>query len=318
MWYLEPNHIQSRMETNNAIQRREFLTKTLLVPSLVTLSTVSSRCNSKAENLPPAAGALTVQNIIDLIIKDIPGAPFPKTVDTLKSGDGAVVVTGIVTTMFATIDVIKKAIDLKANFIIAHEPTFYNHLDETEWLKSSDVFMYKMDLLNKHGIVVWRCHDYIHSFKPDGVLMGVLKRMGWEKFYDSTNPNVITIKETTLGEVATLAKKNLGIKQLRIVGSTDQSCKRIALLPGAAGRKAQINTLISEKPDVLIVGEVSEWETAEYIRDAQAMGIHTALIVLGHAVSEEPGMEWMVPWLEPKVPTLKVTHIPSQNPFTFI
>jgi hypothetical protein len=68
----------------------------------------------------------------------------------------------------------------------------------------------------------------------------------------------------------------------------------------------------------LIVGEVSEWETAEYIRDANLLGSKIALIVLGHALSEEPGMEWLVEWLQPKLPGTKIIHIPSGNPFTWV
>ncbi|HTK21369.1 MAG TPA: hypothetical protein VL442_17745, partial [Mucilaginibacter sp.] len=45
----------------------------------------------------------TVKQVIDLFMKQVPGAPFPNTVDTLKSGSMDTVVTGIVTTMFATI-----------------------------------------------------------------------------------------------------------------------------------------------------------------------------------------------------------------------
>src|SRR5947209_4551315 len=52
----------------------------------------------------------TVKQIIDLFMKQVPGTPFPDTVDTVKSGSSNTVVTGVVTTMFATIDVIRKAI----------------------------------------------------------------------------------------------------------------------------------------------------------------------------------------------------------------
>src|SRR5947209_8171559 len=68
--------------------------------------------------------SVTVGEVMDVFIKQVPGAPLPNTVDTLKAGSRNTVVTGIITTMFATIDVINKAIDAKANFIIAHEPTF--------------------------------------------------------------------------------------------------------------------------------------------------------------------------------------------------
>ena len=80
----------------------------------------------------------------------------------------------------------------------------------------------------------------------------------------------------------------------------------------------QITTVESDQPDVLIVGEVSEWETAEYIRDRQALGAKTSLLILGHAVSEEPGMEYFVDWLQPKLGGVQVSHVPSRDPFTWI
>lgn len=132
---------------------------------------------SKAAGLLKESDTYTVKQVIDRFMKQVPGAPFPNTVDTLKSGSPDTVVTGIVTTMFATIDVIRKTIDLGANFIIVHEPTFYNHLDATDWLKNDEVYQYKIDLLNKHQIAVWRNHDTIHQLKPDGVTKGVLEQL---------------------------------------------------------------------------------------------------------------------------------------------
>ena len=41
--------------------------------------------------------------------------------------------------MFATVAVIKEAIRLSANFIVAHEPTFYNHTDDTNWVGNNTV-----------------------------------------------------------------------------------------------------------------------------------------------------------------------------------
>jgi putative NIF3 family GTP cyclohydrolase 1 type 2 len=264
----------------------------------------------------PSSSAMTIQQVIDLILKEIPGAPFSSTVDTIKSGNGEQVVTGIVTTMFATVDVIRKAVALGANFIIAHEPTFYSHSDETTWLANDPVYTFKRDLLNKHKIVLWRFHDYWHSHRPDGVLMGVLEKLGLKEYYQPENPSLIIHPGIAMGQLAAVAKKSLGIGMVRIIGDQKQVCKRIALIPGAAGGTTQIKLLGKEQPDVLVVGEVHEWETAEYVRDAQAMGRSMSLIVLGHAQSEEPGMEWLVSWLTPKLNSTTVTHIPSHNPFT--
>jgi hypothetical protein len=72
------------------------------------------------------------------------------------------------------------------------------------------------------------------------------------------------------------------------------------------------------KPDIILSGETREWETVERVRDGLAMGQKTSLLVLSHSVSEEAGMEYLVQWLRPKVPGLDITHIPSNNPFTFV
>ncbi len=260
---------------------------------------------------------MTVQQVIDLILKTIPGAPFKQTVDTIKSGDASQTVTGIVTTMFATVDVIKKTAAAGANFIIAHEPTFYNHQDDTKWLENDSVYKFKSELLNKHKIAVWRFHDYIHTHKPDGVMQGVLEAMGWEKYATEQKPNLAIIPSLSLQTIIDLSKKKLGIQHVRFIGDRTQQCSSILLMPGAGGGKAQINAIVNEKPDLFICGEVNEWETSEYVRDLRASGSKTALIVLGHIASEEPGLEWLVKWLQPQMPAIRVTHIPSGDAFSW-
>ena len=72
----------------------------------------------------------TIQDVIDTILDQIPGGRLEETVDTVKCGDPTQPVSGIVTTFLASYDVIKTAIELGANFIITHEPTFYDHPDD--------------------------------------------------------------------------------------------------------------------------------------------------------------------------------------------
>ena len=298
------------------MDRRKFVQGFLAFAGIVPLVAKSS--GLKASPIINNEDAMTVQQIIDLFLSEIPGAPFKQTVDTIKCGSPDQQVTGIVTTMFPTIDVIRQTAKLGANFIIAHEPSFYNHLDETTWLASDEVYRYKADLLNKYKIAIWRCHDYIHSHIPDGVFMGVLVALGWDKNYDKNNPHLLSIPEIKLKDIVDLAKKKLSISRVKIIGEPEQVCKRVAISPGAAGGRSQIETIRKEKPDVLICGELNEWETSEYIRDMKLSGGKTSLIVLGHAVSEEPGLQWLKQWLEQKVSNIKVTHIPSGDPFSWV
>jgi putative NIF3 family GTP cyclohydrolase 1 type 2 len=227
-------------------------------------------------------------------------------------------VTGIVTTMFPTLEVIEKTIAAGANMIIAHETPFYNNQDETDWLKQDDAYLFKVALLKKHGIAVWRFHDYWHSHKPDGIAMGNLLKFGWEKYYNPENPRLVILpKPMSIRSIATLAKQKLGISTVRIVGNLAQECRTIYLAFGYMDSKRQIAIIQEMKPDLILSGETREWETVERVRDGLKMGQKTSLLVLSHAVSEEAGMEYAATWLKPKVPGITVTHIASLNPFTF-
>ena len=306
---IEPNEIRT------AMNRRNFITtlgKTAGGAALLSLPMVS-----EASYFIATEKMITVGDIMDLFIKQVSGAPFESTVDTLKSGSRDMVVTGVITTMFATIDVIKKAIALKANFIIAHEPTFYNHEDKTDWLESNDVYQHKRNLLQQNNIAVWRNHDYIHSIKPDGVTEGVLKQLNWTSYYKGEENAIVNIPAISLSALIKHAKEKLFIKEVRYIGDLDQACKKVLLLLGAAGGKTQVSMVNKTKPDVLICGEISEWETAEYIRDARAKGDKISLLVLGHIASEEPGSEWMLNWLKQNVPGVLATHIPARNSLSF-
>ncbi|PWK77939.1 putative NIF3 family GTP cyclohydrolase 1 type 2 [Mucilaginibacter oryzae] len=310
------NQTQNSTPFNDGVNRRKFIAQLSTLAGTAAL--LSGPLTGNAASIIKQAENITVGQIIDLFMKQVPGAPLPNTVDTLKAGNRDIVVTGIVTTMFANISVIEKAISLGANFIIAHEPTFYNHADETAWLANDDVYQYKKQLLDKHNIAVWRNHDTIHSLKPDGVGLGFLKQLDWVSYYKPETGNLLTLPPTSLGNLIDTLKKKLKIEKVRYIGNIAQSCQKVLLLPGAAGGKRQITEMSTKKPDVLICGEISEWETAEYVRDAQAKGDKLSLIVLGHIASEEPGSEFMIGWLKQHVPGVKATHIHPGNSLQFL
>ncbi len=305
-----PENTSDRSLPYKAWGRRDFLTTlaALSAPAFISGSVVEAAA---------AHTDMTIRQVIDALLADIPGAPFPITVDPIKAGDPEQPVKGIVTTMFATETVIAKAIALGANFIIAHEPTYYNHLDETAWLGNDPVFKAKERVLAAHGICVWRFHDGIHAHKPDGIRMGVLQALGWESYYHADTPAVITLPEMSLKEMMMHLMKRLGTGHLKYIGDPAQMCGKVVLSPGAAGGKSQIAMIEQYQPDLLICGELNEWETSEYVRDARHIGGKIALVVLGHSVSEEAGMEWLVPVLRQKAPGIKVTHVVSGDAFSW-
>ena len=261
---------------------------------------------------------ITANEVVERIKKQVGLEWRADTVDTFKGGDPNTKVTGIATTMMATMDVLQRAAAKGDNFIITHEPTYYDHLDTSSQLpqgESDAVLAEKRKFIEEHHLVVWRFHDYWHMRQPDGILLGVVKQLGWEKYQDAGNPHLFTIPETTVGKLSEQLQTKLGIHVMRVVADRDMKVKRIALSPGAAGFHREVGAL--EMPDVelLITGESREWETIEYVADAIAQGRHKALIMLSHVPSEQPGMDECAKWLKTFVTEVPIEFVPTKDPF---
>ncbi len=237
--------------------------------------------------------APTAAEIIARIQKESKVSWTGQTVDIFKAGDPNTPVTGIVTAMFATMDILKQAVAQGCNLIITHEPTFYNHMDDTTALVGTHnpIYAEKRKYIEDHNLVIWRFHDHIHMMKPDEIIAGVVHRLGWEKYEVKPGISYFVLPETSVRELAATVKKSLGISMLRVIGDPDFKVTKVAFAPGAPGSEVQMAALAREDVEVLLIGESREWETIEYARDAVEQGKHKAMIILGHVPSEEAGME---------------------------
>jgi putative NIF3 family GTP cyclohydrolase 1 type 2 len=259
--------------------------------------------------------SMSIQNAIDTIIAGVTAAPFADTVDVVKMGDPARELTGIAVAFLATSEVIQKAAQLGANLIITHEPVFYSHLDATDWLTDSFTFQAKKQLIQQSGAVIWRFHDYLHSLSPDPTLMGLVKELGWQAYISPEGAFVCNLPPTTLQKLIEHVHQRLDLGVLRVVGDPAMQCKTVGLLPGFPPAEMQMG--IFERPgvDVLIAGEIHEWETSEFVRDANRLGTPKGLVVIGHKASEEPGMRWIIPWLQERLPGAAIHFIPTGSAF---
>jgi len=271
-----------------------------------------------ASTLAQSQKEITANEVIDRIKRNVGVEWHAQTVDTFKAGDPNTKVSAIAVTMMATLDVLQRAVAKNENLIITHEPTFYDHLDTSNQLpqgESDAVLAEKRAFIESHHLVVWRFHDHWHLRKPDGILTGVIHKLGWEKFQDVNNQYLFTIPESTVSQLSRELQEKLGIYVMRVVGDRDMKVKRVALSPGAAGFRREAGAL--EMPDVelLITGESREWETVEYVADAVAEGRHKALIMLSHVPSEQPGMEECATWLKTLVTEVPVEFVRAKDPF---
>jgi putative NIF3 family GTP cyclohydrolase 1 type 2 len=259
------------------------------------------------------AQTLTAAEALHLIQERYPH-PVPNTVDTIKAGDPATPVTGIATTFLDTMDVLRQANRQGLNLVITHEPTFYNHRDSTTFFADDPVYKEKLAFTEQHHMVVFRLHDEIHATPPDPFGVGLIEALGWKSYMKAGDPHQVTIPPARLADLAKELQARLPASILRVEGDPNLVVTHIALAPGAGGLEHQVAALRPDDIQLLIAGEASEWETVEYVRDASAQGRHKALILLGHEISEEPGMEKCAEDLRVLFPKLKVEHIVAGNP----
>ncbi len=259
----------------------------------------------------------TAQQVIERIQNHVGIAWTTPTVDTFKAGDPNTPVTGIAVTMMATLDVLERAAASGNNLIITHEPTFYNPQDETAPLQrqSDTVLSEKEAFIRDHHLVIWRFHDHWHRRRPDGILLGMVHALGWEAFQNTAEPQLFTLPETTVADLAANLKRKLGVSVLRVVGDPEMKITKVAMLPGAAGSDSQEKLLERNDVQVLVIGETREWETVEYVADAVTEHKQKALIILSHIPSEQAGMEECARWLKTFITEVPIKFVATDQPF---
>ena len=269
----------------------------------------------RTEAAPPKS-KVTAAGIVERIKSQVTCSWQNQTVDTFKAGDPDTVVTGVATTFMATCDVLERAKRAGCNFIITHEPTFYEHREDTSAIEPDAIVKAKRRLIEEHGLVVWRFHDHIHRTEPDGILTGMIDFFGWKPLRTSADgPYFALPASSSLRDFAAGLKAKAGRSVIRVVGDPDMQFTRFGFAMGAPGSIAQMKMLQRDDVEVLVAGETREWETVEYVRDARDMGKKKALIILGHAVSEEAGMKYCAEWLREFVTDVPVQFIPAGDPF---
>jgi putative NIF3 family GTP cyclohydrolase 1 type 2 len=257
---------------------------------------------------------MTANDVVERIKKNL-GLPWNERSyrDTFKAGNPETEVKGIATTFMATVDLIQRAHAAGMNFIVTHEPTFWSDNDAVKGLEDDPIFRFKMDFCNRNNIVVWRFHDHLHARKPDVMWIGLARALGWQNRESDANRHIYAVPPTTLGALAADVKKHLNDRTLRVVGNPEAKVGTIAL--GVGYNIPRISAAV----DVVMGGENTEADSAfddtEYVLDSAALGGNKGQIILGHQVSEEPGMEDCANWLRTFVTEVPIQWIRANEPF---
>lgn len=262
------------------------------------------------------SNVLTANQIVERIQKNI-GIPWrEKTVDVFKDGSNPdAPVTGIATTMVATFELLHRAAAAKRNLIIVHEPTFYSNLDDPKDIADDPMFRMKHDFIAQNSLSVFRFHDHWHGRHPDGIIEGMAVGLGWKQYQNPDNARLFQLRENTLNGLALQIAGKLRIRALRVIGDPKLKVSRAAFNPGSTGLNQVMRYFSGDEVDVFVCGEPREWDACEYARDSIAAGKKKGMIILGHDMSEEAGMQACARWLKGFIKEVPVEYMPAGEAF---
>ncbi len=253
------------------------------------------------------------------------------TRDQILYGDADQECTGIVSTCYASIDVIEKAGAAGYNLIVVHEALFWNHGDKTDWLKENTAYLKKVELLKKYNLCIWRNHDYIHAGIPindeykDGIFYGMSTLLGWNDYQVDQQahlPQSYEIPEMNVQEMAALLTDKFRLKGVRFIGNTNCKIHKVYVPLHIMGRTSDndlITKINDEDINCLITLEMVDFTVCEYMRDAAMLEENRCIFALGHFNMEEIGMEFYAQYMrEHLIHDLPVCFMQSGDAYSYI
>jgi putative NIF3 family GTP cyclohydrolase 1 type 2 len=161
---------------------------------------------------------------------------------------------------------------------------------------------------------VFRLTEHWNRRTPDPRALGLAAAMGWKKYATGDDGRHYDVPAVTLETVAAQLKKTLGTRGgIRVVGDRATTVRRIGLLPGFTLIKDAIAML--PDVDVIVTGEVQEWESATYVQDVVFAGGRKGFISIGRVVNEAPGMQVCADWLKTVVSEVPVRFVAAGDPY---
>ena len=250
---------------------------------------------------------MKIHEIISYLNEKADWVDFSNTRDVVLFGDSNQTVSKVGVCWVATIPAIQQAIQQGINFIISHENCFYQ--EGTKLPKELiEAKKEKKNLLAKHNICVYRCHDVWDKIPDVGVadvwssIIGLpFVKRDIKSFNSFAYFNSMSVEEVAQKVATALAPH--GQADVTVLGDLTQQVTSCGIGTGAA---TDVFTLIREKVDCVVLSDdgSTNWIAGQYCID---YGI--PLIIVHHSTSEIPGIKKIVGYLEKEFPNISVNYL---------
>lgn len=252
---------------------------------------------------------MNTNDLLEHMISHSPWVDPANTVDEVKSGDGTREIKKVAVCWYASTSTIQSAIKAQCDLLIAHEPTWWNHLGGPGEWREKGPGLKKTQILEAAGLVVARLHDTWDNWPQLGIRDSFAKGLGlgpclaedetrWHGMYE--------IPEQTLSSFAQYVSEKvapLGQEAVPVIGDPEMLVKYPSVGVGCGGPHED---MIERGSDVLIVCHDggSYWQEWERFAE-QGVGV----ITVEHGTTEMWGMESLAKYVQSTWPDLEVTYL---------
>jgi putative NIF3 family GTP cyclohydrolase 1 type 2 len=244
--------------------------------------------------------------------------------DGLVSGRPDMPVTGVAVAVVPTLDVLRRAQAKGLNLVVAFEYPLYRRPGDPPpspfpvppgpKLEDDPVYRGKKAFLDRQDVAVFRLHDALAAAEPDLMIQPLASALGWTAAASPDDARRHEAAARPLRTVLELARRKIGAHGgLRYIGDLDLPLRRALVVPGTS----EVVHVTQGLPgvDLLVTGDIREWEIVEYLFDSRQAGTPKALVAVGRRLSLQPGMKSVADRLREGLGDLRVELIPATDPF---
>lgn len=249
-------------------------------------------------------------------------APDPAPdLEGLIVGDAAAELNGITTCFAPSMAVMRNAVAKGHNLILcdAHPLFSYDVLgsqlgDTQARLNGSAIVQAKRRFMADNQLAVFRMRTAWNTAMPSAGAQAMADALGFGGAAATSGDGAInTVSPRKIADILH-GISTRGVDGVRLMGRSDRMVKHIAFANGMVSVPRAQKLLSDPAIDLVIAGEVKEWEGGPYFEDAIAMGRLAGLVLTGLAPSMTPQATLMAALVSRTLPKVAVTAAAAITP----